>query len=112
MKKIDDKSMIGVVALLIHAAKIDENYSENEKTIILNFIKTFFKKNENVEDVLQKAEKLETDSNQLLTFTNIIKNETEDFKSQVIEQLWGIIISDKSISLLNSKKNTNDFMNL
>ena len=97
MKKIDDKSMIGVVALLIHAAKIDENYSENEKTIILNFIKTFFKKNENVEDVLQKAEKLETDSNQLLTFTNIIKNETEDFKSQVIEQLWGIIISDKSI---------------
>ena len=97
MKKIDDKSMIGVVALLIHAAKIDENYSENEKTIILNFIKTFFKKNENVKDFLQKAEKLETDSNQLLTFTNIIKNETEDFKSQVIEQLWGIIISDKSI---------------
>jgi uncharacterized tellurite resistance protein B-like protein len=97
MKKIDDKSMIGVVALLIHAAKIDENYSENEKKIILNFIKTFFKKDENIEDILQKAEKLETDSNQLLTFTNIIKNETEDFKSQVIEQLWDIIISDENI---------------
>ena len=97
MKKIDDKSMIGVVALLIHAAKIDENYSENEKKIILNFIKIFFKKDENIEDILQKAEKLETDSNQLLTFTNIIKNETEDFKSQVIEQLWDIIISDENI---------------
>ena len=73
MSKIDKKQLIGIAALLVHAAKIDEHYSDKEKNIFVFFIKSFSEKGETIEEILKEAENLENNSNQLLDFTNIIK---------------------------------------
>ena len=72
MKTLDEKSIIGISALLINAAKIDEQYSEHEKILIKGFIKSYLK-NSNCDEILKKAEETENNSNQLLNFTNLIK---------------------------------------
>ena len=94
MNKLDKKQLTGIAALLVHAAKIDEHYSDKEKKIILLFIKSFAEKSEFVEEILKEAENLEHDSNQLLDFTNIIKKNSQDFKARIIKELWKIIISN------------------
>ena len=94
MSKLDKKQLTGIAALLVHAAKIDEHYSDKEKKIILLFIKSFAEKSEFVEEILKEAENLEHDSNQLLDFTNIIKKNSQDFKARIIKELWKIIISN------------------
>jgi len=94
MSKLDKKQLTGIAALLVHAAKIDEHYSDKEKNIILLFIKSFAGKGEIVEQILKEAENLENNSNQLLDFTNIIKKNSQDFKARVIKELWKIIISN------------------
>ena len=94
MIKLDKESVTGIAALLVHAAKIDEHYSDKEKKIILLFIKSFAEKSEFVEEILKEAENLERDSNQLLDFTNIIKKNSQDFKARIIKELWKIIISN------------------
>ena len=76
MNKLDENSVIGISALLIHAAKIDENYSEHEKNLVKNFIESYLN-NKSSEEILKKAEELEKNSNQLLSFTNIIKKIVE-----------------------------------
>ena len=96
MEKIDQKDLIGITALLIHAAKIDENYSEKEKKIINDFLKKFESNVDTQKKILDGAEKLESDSNQLLNFTNIIKKNDKIDKYMIIEQLWKIIISDNN----------------
>ena len=96
MEKIDQKDLIGITALLIHAAKIDENYSEKEKKIIKDFLKKFESNVDTQKKNLDGAEKLESDSNQLLNFTNIIKKNDKIDKYMIIEQLWKIIISDNN----------------
>ena len=73
MDKINQKDLIGISALLVHAAKIDEHYSDKEKKIILNFINKVKENNSNSEQILKDAENLENNSNQLLNFTNEIK---------------------------------------
>ena len=95
MKTLDQKDIIGIAALLVHAAKIDEQYSDHEKILIKEFIKSYLKNFKN-DKILQKAEKIEQNSNQLLNFTNKIKKDTLEFKSLVIKELWKIIISDNS----------------
>ena len=94
MSKLDKKQLTGIAALLVHAAKIDEHYSDKEKNIILLFIKSFAGKGEIVEQILKEAENLENNSNQLLDFTNIIKKNSQDFKARIIKELWKIIISN------------------
>ena len=96
MEKIEQKDLIGITALLIHAAKIDENYSEKEEKIIKDFINKFEFNVNTQKKILDEAEKLETDSNQLLNFTNIIKKNDKIDKYMIIEQLWKIIISDNN----------------
>ena len=96
MEKIEQKDLIGITALLIHAAKIDENYSEKEEKIIKDFINKFEFNVNTQKKILDEAEKLETDSNQLLNFTNIIKKNEKIDKYMIIEQLWKIIISDSN----------------
>ena len=93
---MEQNDLIGVIALLIHAAKIDENYTEKEKKIIKDFLVKFETNGNKQEEILQKAEKLESDSNQLLNFTNIIKKNEKIDKYMIIEQLWKIIISDSN----------------
>tara|TARA_B100001287_G_C22552776_1_gene467678 strand:+ start:299 stop:691 length:393 start_codon:yes stop_codon:yes gene_type:complete len=102
MLKLEQKEITGITALLIHAAKIDEIYSEKEKNIILNFIK-----NNNVvgfspEKIINDAEKLEEDSNQLLNYTKIIKDSPKKTKIEIVEQLWKVLISDDNVDLYES----------
>ena len=101
MTKFDKDNITGVAALLVHAAKIDEKYSESEKKLIEDFIKSYISDVKSSE-IINKAEKIESDSNQLLSFTNIIKKNTIEFKSDIIEHLWKIIISDNTIDQYES----------
>ena len=101
MKNLDQNSVINVAALLIHAAKIDEQYSNHEKLIIKNFIKSYLI-TDNIEEILKKAEEIEKNSNQLLNFTNTIKKNSTEIKSDIVEHLWKVIISDNSIDQYES----------
>ena len=101
MKKLNRENIIGIAALLVHAAKIDQHYSDKEKDMIKNFIKSYYKNGEE-NNILENAEKLEKNSNQLLNFTNIIKKETSDIKADIIKHLWEIIISDKAVDQYES----------
>ena len=88
--------LIKITSLLIHAAKIDENYSEKEKQIIKKTIEKLDSKNEEVDKIFEEAEKMEENSNQILDFTKEIKNLDKDSKSKIIEALWNIIYSDSN----------------
>ncbi len=96
MSKLDKESVIGISALLVHAANIDDIYSDHEKDLVREFIKSYLN-NEDPNEVLKEAEKIESNSNQLLNYTNIIKQNTLDIKKDIIEHLWKVIISDNSI---------------
>ena len=101
MKKLDKESVIGISALLVHAANIDEIYSDHEKNLVKDFIKSYLNE-ENTEEILKKAESVENDSNQLLNYTNIIKQNNNEIKKDIIEHLWKVIISDNSIDQYES----------
>ena len=99
---INKESLKGITALLVHVANIDEAYTDKEKKIIKDFISSFSYSDLDVEEVLKEAEKLESDSIQLLSFTNLIKKESLELKTEVMEHLWKIIISDQSIDQYES----------
>ena len=101
MEKLDKESIIGISALLVHAANIDEIYSEHEKNLVKDFIKSYVK-DDDVDQILKKAEAIESSSNQLLNYTNIIKKNSIDIKKDIIEHLWKVIISDNSIDQYES----------
>ena len=101
MNKLDKESIKGISALLVHAAKIDEIYSAHEQELIKNFIKSYLK-DEDVNEILKKAEEIESNSNQLLSFTNIIKQKSMEIKKNIIEHLWKVIISDNTIDQYES----------
>jgi uncharacterized tellurite resistance protein B-like protein len=101
MNKLDKENVIGISALLVHAAKIDEIYSSHEKDLIKNFIKSYLESSD-VNEALKKAEQIESSSNQLLNFTNIIKKNSMDTKKDIIEHLWKVIISDNTIDQYES----------
>ena len=91
-----DSSLIKITALLIHAAKIDENYTEKERKIISKAILELDSKDNNIDEVLIKAEEIEKNSNQILDFTKEVKNMNEDSKIKIIEVLWKIVYSDNN----------------
>ena len=101
MKNLDREEVKGISALLVHAAKIDESYSENEKTLIKNFI-TSYLKDENPNEILKESEEIEGNSNQLIAFTNIIKKNTLEVKKDIIKHLWKILISDNTVDQYES----------
>ena len=101
MNKLDKESVIGISALLVHAANIDEIYSDHEKVLIKNFIDSYLD-NENVDEILKKAEEVENNSNQLLNYTNILKNNSIEIKKDIIEHLWKVIISDNTVDQYES----------
>ena len=72
MKKLEKDSVIGISALLVHAANIDETYTNHEKNLVKDFIKSYLK-DDDASEILKKAEDIENNSNQLLNYTNIIK---------------------------------------
>ena len=89
-----DKNVL-IIALLIHAAKIDEHYSESEKKIITQTIMELNEINFNeAEKLLKLAEKKEEESNQIVEFTKEIKKYSMDFRLKIIEIIWKIVYSD------------------
>tara|TARA_E500000331_G_scaffold296357_1_gene294996 strand:- start:834 stop:1223 length:390 start_codon:yes stop_codon:yes gene_type:complete len=101
MNNLNKDSVIGISALLVHAANIDEIYSDHEKDLIKEFIKSYLN-NEDVNEILQKAEEIENNSNQLLNYTNIIKENSAEVKKDIIEHLWKVIISDNTVDQYES----------
>jgi len=99
---INKESLKGITALLVHVANIDEAYTDKEKKIIKDFIASFSYNDADTKEILNQAEMLESDSIQLLSFTNLIKKETLEIKTEVMEHLWKIIISDQSIDQYES----------
>ena len=109
-----NNDLMKVVALLIHAAKIDENYSEKERRMIVNFTELFLKKerekNENINNLSQneiiglveKAEEYEKNSNQILEYTQKVKKMDLNTKKLVLEFLWNIILSDDKSDIYES----------
>ena len=102
MHKFNEKEIITIAALLVHAAKIDEIYSDHEKKIIIDFIENNMKDKSQSQKILTEAEILEADSNQLLNYTKIIKDGPMEIKKEIIEQLWKILISDNSVDQYES----------
>ena len=99
---INKESLKGITALLVHVANIDESYTDKEKKIIKNFIASFSYNDIETEEVLKEAEDLESDSIQLLSFTNLVKKESLELKTEVMEHLWKIVISDQSVDQYES----------
>ena len=94
-KEINKDSTILIPALLIHAAKIDENYTEVEKKIITKAIMDLNKFDLNkAEEILKNAEKKEEESNQIIEFTREIKKYPIEFRLKIIEIIWKIVYSD------------------
>ena len=89
-----ENSLSKIAALLIHVAKIDENYTEKEREIIKKAIIKLSTKNQIVDNVLIEAEEIEKNSNQILNFTREVKNMNENSKIKIVEVLWNIIYSD------------------
>ena len=101
MSKLNRESVIGISALLIHAANIDEIYSDHEKDLVKDFI-NFYLKDEDSNEILKEAEKIESSSNQLLNYTNIVKQNSMEIKKHIIKHLWKIIISDNTVDQYES----------
>ena len=95
-------SLISIAALLIHSAKIDENFTEKEKSIIKNALIEMGADENNLDEILIDAETREKDSNQILEFTKEVKNRSLDEKKIVIEALWTIIYSDEQADMYES----------
>ena len=88
-------SLISIAALLIHSAKIDENYTEKEKKIILKTVMNLDKINiKEAEELLKLAEAKEAESNQIVEFTKEIKKYSMEFRLKIIEIIWKIVYSD------------------
>lgn len=91
----ENNKNIMIAALLIHAAKMDENYTSKERSIIERALIDFMQLSKNkIAEILDLAEKKEQDSNQILEFTKEIKKNDMQFRLQIIELLWKIIYSD------------------
>jgi len=93
-KENPNQNLINTAALLIHAAKIDQIYTEKEKDIIKRTIIDLSETEENIDTIILEAEKLENESIQILDFTKEVKNLNEEDKIKIVEALWKIIFPD------------------
>tara|TARA_B100000900_G_scaffold128517_1_gene108591 strand:+ start:1874 stop:2290 length:417 start_codon:yes stop_codon:yes gene_type:complete len=102
-EKNDDKySLIKIGALLIYAAKIDENYSTEEEEIIKNTLLDLKGEKDNLDELMLKAKQYEENANQILDFTKEVKNLEEFDKIKIIKSLWKIIYSNKDVDIYES----------
>ena len=93
--KNNNDNLVKVAALLIHAAKIDDNFSSLEENLIKQTLLKIGANNSNIKEIIKDAQKIEENSNQILDFTKEIKNMNEEKKIEIIEALWRIIYSNK-----------------
>ena len=98
----ETKKFIKIAALLIHAAKIDENYSIEEEEIIKQTLIKIGADDKNIVSLIQKAKEIEENSNQILDFTREIKAINEKDKIKIIETLWRIIYSNNDMDIFEA----------
>jgi len=92
-------NLVKIAALLIHAAKIDEDFSIQEEEIIKKALFKIDTNNQNIENIIVQAKKIEENSNQILEFTKEVKNMNNNDKIKIIETLWEIIYSNKEADI-------------
>ena len=97
-----DNLLSKTTSLLIHAAKIDENFSDNEREIIKKTLLKLGIKEIELDNFINEAEFKENDSNQILDFTKEIKNASNEFKTKIVETLWQIIYSNNKEDIYES----------
>ncbi len=97
--KDNDNNFDKIAALLIYAAKIDQNYTEKEKNIIKETIIEIGAKKENIKKIIQNAIEIENNSNQILDFTKEVKNMNDENKIKIIKSLWKIIYSNQEADI-------------
>ena len=101
-KKDNDQKkdfLVKTCALLIHAAKIDENYTESEEEIVKKTLLELGAKKETINQTIKNAKSIEENSNQILEFTKEVKNLSEADKIKIIEALWSIIYSNNEADI-------------
>ena len=95
--KLDNNNdLLNIACLMIHAAKIDENYTDKEKNIIKKTLTKLNKNDENIDNLILEAERKESDSNHIQDFTKNIKAMDKDNKIEIVKDIWTIILSDGS----------------
>jgi len=97
--KIEKSFLVKTCALLIHAAKIDENYTKNEEEIIKKTLIELGAKEETISQTIKDAKSIEENSNQILDFTREVKNLPENDKIKIVEALWSIIYSNNEADI-------------
>ena len=95
----ENNFLVKTCALLIHAAKIDENYTENEEEIIRKTLLQLGAKKEYISQTIKEAKSIEENSNQILDFTKEVKNLPNSEKIKIIEALWSIIYSNNDADI-------------
>ena len=101
-KKIDKQSniqLIKIAALMIHAGKIDENFSQQEEMIIKKALLKMGANTENIQEIIEQSKLIEENANQILDFTKEVKVMDEEKKIEIIETLWRIIYSNKDADI-------------
>ena len=94
-EKLESSSdLLNIACLMIHAARIDENYTDKEKNIIKKTLSKFNKNNENIDALILEAEKKESDSNHIQDFTKNIKAMDKINKIEIVKNIWTVILSD------------------
>ena len=97
--KKNEVNLPKIAALLIHAAKIDENYSKQEEEIIKQALLKIGANNQNIENIIKEGKTIEENANQILDFTREVKNMDEKNKIKIVETLWQIIYSNKQADM-------------
>ena len=97
--KKNNYNLVKIAALLIHAAKIDENYSEKEKEIIEQTLLKIGANNQDIQNIITEGKTMEENAIQILDFTKEVKNMDEKNKIKIIETLWQIIYSNKEADM-------------
>ena len=98
-KKDNEKNLVKIGALLIHTAKIDENYSKEEEEIIKKTLQSLGAEENNLNHLIEMAKQCEKDANQILDFTKEIKNLEDADKIKILKSLWRIIYSNKDANI-------------
>jgi len=98
-KKETNNLFLKTAYLLIHAARIDENYTNNEKEIIKKTLTKLGANHAEISQIMEDAEENEKNSNQILDFTREIKNSSDDYKVKIVESLWSIIYSNNEADM-------------
>jgi len=97
--KTESNFLVKICALLIHTAKIDENYTNSEEEIIKKTLLELGSDEDELDKIIKEAKIIEENSNQILEFTREVKNLAEEDKTKIIEALWSIIYSNKDADI-------------